>query len=114
MGGFRLIGPRYVFENVPPPLNEACFCAGYIAEITAATEVALLGKPGRRLNVIDLPSPHQRAMQNYHLGEELRYTIRERKVTDKVPEAYDPWGASALSHVQPFLASSSIGMPLNW
>lgn len=91
MGGFTLIGPHYVFQNLPNIVR--CRCLGYTGTIDLDTENLLLNDPAKKLNLENLPDELLLLMEGYHLGDEMRYTVKKR-----IPEKGDRYAKTQGSH----------------
>lgn len=77
MGGFTLVGPHYVFNNIPTP--HQCRCIGYNGAVNQTVESFLLNKEEKVLDSLQLPDEKLISeMKPYHLGEERRYTVHKR------------------------------------
>ena len=79
MGGFTLIGPNYVFQNLPNAVR--CRCLGYEGQINSIVENFLYSNPSHELNVealIDISPELAESMQGFHLGDNMHYSIKPR------------------------------------
>lgn len=74
-----MIGDHYVFQNLPNKIQ--CRCLGFTGYIPAETETMLLQNPDRTLNLESLPDALMENMQNVHLGDNMKYTIKLRAKT---------------------------------
>src|SRR5689334_3652225 len=90
MGGFKLIGPRFVFENVPS--ESSCYCAGYIGAIDYETEESLLRANDRVMRWESMPRDLAAEVQRHHLGDSSNFTVRPKTGEDVVPVPYDARG----------------------
>src|SRR5689334_16154022 len=81
MGGFNLIGPNYVFQNLPNTLR--CRCLGFSGAIDKDTEKMLYDNPVHKLNLETLPTELVETMQGFHLGENMYYSVKQRSNTSK-------------------------------
>jgi hypothetical protein len=84
MGGFKLIGERYVIYSTAPVV---CFCMGYIGHIDKLTEEKLLGKAVHVLDpYTDLPVPQRGKFLSNHLPADMSYDVRPREIDDVIRE----------------------------
>lgn len=86
MGGFTLIGPSYVFQNLPQHQQEQCRCLGFNGEISRQVEDILLNNRDQTLRLEDLPDDEYELLErleNTHLGTEMRYSIQKRAIPGK-------------------------------
>lgn len=76
MGGFKLIGPNYIFRNLPVQIQ--CRCIGYVGPIDSMVEERLLNKKDKVLDESVLTDNLVEKMNNVHIGDERRYSITRR------------------------------------
>lgn len=78
MGGFYLIGAKYVIKNNPPPKEYegcTCSCRGLVAKIDLRTEQLLVQNRKRVLDYKGFPTWLRMSMERTHLGLELSYNV---------------------------------------
>lgn len=76
MGGFTLIGSHYVFQNLPNKVQ--CRCIGFVGNIGSDVENILLNDVDKRLKLETLPEDLVMSMESFHLGEEMRYSVKRK------------------------------------
>lgn len=82
MGGFRFVGPNYVFQSLPQTVT--CRCMGHHGNISETVEKYLLEKETKFLNVSDLPDRQLiNDLKGVHIGDNMFYTV-QAKVDDEM------------------------------
>ena len=97
MGGFTLVGSHYVFENLPNKVK--CRCVGYNGMIDEKVEQMLLNKQDKTLQLEDLPDDLLASMEIFHLGDEMRYSVKRRVPTNPSASRV-PFGGTSMEHKQ--------------
>lgn len=90
MGGFTLVGPNYVFQNLPNKIQ--CRCLGFTSKISTEVEELLRNDLTQTLKRETLPDELSEAMEGFHLGDEMRYTVKKRVSNDPEPYKLAPSG----------------------
>lgn len=100
MGGFKLIGERYVIQSTAPVV---CYCQGFVGEIDGITERRLASKSTKVLDPHeDLPVPLRGSFLRQHTPDDMSYQVSPRGVDDVIlgeketDLAVDGYGSSAL------------------
>lgn len=82
MGGFKFIGPHYVFENAIK--DTICSCKGITEDISEDYEQTLLRKEEKLLSLDDiLDVEFLDKLETFHLGNSMKYTVKKRAIHDK-------------------------------
>jgi hypothetical protein len=99
MGGFTLIGPHFIFENLPNKVR--CRCLGFTASVDQTIEDLLLHKDQKILDTSALPDSLLQAMEGFHLGDEKHYVVKRRVsqteskiVTGELSQSKNPAGGT--------------------
>ena len=68
MGGFKLIGEKYVIQSTAPVV---CYCQGFVGEIDGITERRLASKSTKVLDPHeDLPVPLRGSFLRHHIPDD--------------------------------------------
>lgn len=89
MGGFTLIGPKYIITNIPGKIR--CRCTGFKGNIPLDIENILVNQSNKCLDLSVLPQDIRNEMLASHLGDSFDYKVTKRLTQEEKEAENTKW-----------------------